>query len=409
MEFLKDNFEKGSLLERIRLFIFLRWLSVIGLTIIILVNKYFFGFFVDITPVVIILFICALYNFAFGYFERRETKKEGKGDDLKHLAMFQISYDSLFFILIIHFTGGIESPFLVYFVFHIIVSCIILPTTAIYLQTTTTALLMSAVVLLEKNSLLPHISMVDYSRYKPFESINYILLGLTIFVGTIYLSVYLVSHFSNKVQMQQKELDVKTFDLSTAKLALEGSYLDSVIALVKAVEAKDNYTQGHSKRVTKYIKEIAKRLGSDNQELEVLEFAGLLHDIGKIGVRESVLRKNGPLTPEEYEEIKMHSVIGYRIIEFVKFLERIRPAILYHHEKFDGTGYPSGLAGEQIPLIARIIAVADAYDAMKSERPYRQSLSSEETIQRLIQGKGSQFDPYIVDVFLKMLEEDKVT
>lgn len=408
MEFSKDNFEKDSLLERIRLFIFLRWVAVIGLTIIILVSKYFLNLYVDITPMVIILFICALYNFAFGHFERKETKKKGKSDNLKQLAVFQISFDSLFFILIIHFTGGIESPFLIYFVFHIIVSCIILPTRAIYLQITTTSLLMSSVVLLEKNGLLSHIPMVDYSLNKPFESINYILLGLTIFVGTIYLSVYLVSYFSDKVHHQQRQLMARAFDLSSAAAALENSYLDSVMALAKTIEAKDAYTKGHSERVTKYIQEIACELGFNQQESEMLKFAGLLHDIGKIGVRESVLMKNGPLSSEEYEEIKLHSVIGYRIIEFVKFLEKIRPAILHHHEKFDGTGYPSGLAGEQIPLMARIIAVADAYDAMRSVRPYRQQpLSFEQTIREFIKGKGSQFDPQIVDVFLKILEKDK--
>lgn len=399
-----DNFGKTDLIERITLFIFLRWVAISGLAVICLTAKFLGQLPFDIKPVLVIIFICAVYNFAFDYFKKKDSKDKER-HNLRQLAVFQISYDALFFILIIHFTGGIESPFLIYFVFHIIASCIILPTNVIYLQATTTALLMGAVVLLERHRLLPHVSLLDYNSMKPFESINYILISLSIFIGTIYLSVYLLAYLSKNVQKKQKEVLLKTLDLFTAQAALEDSYLDSVLALVRAIEAKDTYTQGHSERVTKYALMVGKELGFSPNEMKLLEFAGLLHDIGKIGIRESVLMKVEPLTKEEFAEITTHPRIGYRIIELVRFLEQIRGAVLHHHERFNGNGYPDHLSGEEIPLWARIIAVADAFDAMQSERSYRCAFSTEKAIEELIKGKGGQFDPKIVDIFLKVLKE----
>lgn len=400
----EDSFEKSELIERITLFIFLRWIAICGLAVICLTAKFLGRLPFEIMPVLVVIFICAGYNFAFDYFKKKESGYKEK-HNLRQLAVFQISYDALFFILIIHFTGGIESPFLVYFVFHAIASCIILPTNVIYMQVTTTALLMGAVVLLEKYRLLPHVSLLGHNQLKPFESINYILISLSIFIGTIYLSVYLLAYLSKSLHKKQKEVLLKTLDLFTAQADLEDSYLDSVLALVRAIEAKDTYTQGHSERVTKYALMVGEKMGFNAKEMKLLEFAGLLHDIGKIGIKESVLMKVEPLTKEEFAEITEHPRIGYRIIELVKFLGEIRAAVLHHHERFNGNGYPDHLAGEQIPLWARIIAVADAFDAMQSERPYRGAFSMEKAVEELLSGKGTQFDPKVVDIFLKVLKE----
>ncbi len=188
---------------------------------------------------------------------------------------------------------------------------------------------------------------------------------------------------------------------------LEEAYIQTIRVLVKVIERKDPYTRGHSERVAEYALKIGKALGLNEEEQKFLLYAGLLHDIGKIGVREEVLNKSGRLTEEEYEEVKKHPVYGAEILGEVRFLRRISSTVMHHHERWDGKGYPDGLEETEIPLSARIIAVADAYDAMTSSRSYRGALTVEDAIAELRKGKGSQFDPYIVDVFLEILEKIK--
>jgi len=187
---------------------------------------------------------------------------------------------------------------------------------------------------------------------------------------------------------------------------IRASFLSAITALAYALEAKDKYTSGHSQRVAKISVAIAKELGMPQDSIDKIRLAGLVHDIGKIGVKESVLNKTGKLTDEEYQQIKSHCEAGEHILIPVVEDEEILRAVRHHHERYDGRGYPDGLSGERIPLGARILAVADAYDAMTSERPYREAMSAETAYIEIERGKSIQFDPEVADAFLRTTKVD---
>ena len=186
-------------------------------------------------------------------------------------------------------------------------------------------------------------------------------------------------------------------------MKLKGAYVDTVSALVQALEAKDPYTRGHSERVAQYAGMIAHELKLPDDRAEILRYAALLHDIGKIGIARKVLNKPGRLTNDEFKRIKKHPEIGAGIIGDIDFLESAIPAVFYHHEHLNGTGYARGLSGERIPLLARILTVADSFDAMTSTRSYRPSLSPQEAAAELVACSGSQFDGGIVRAFVNTL------
>jgi len=183
---------------------------------------------------------------------------------------------------------------------------------------------------------------------------------------------------------------------------IRASFFSAITALAYALEAKDKYTSGHSQRVTEISVAIAKELGMPRNSIEKIRLAGLIHDIGKIGVKESVLNKPGKLTDEEYQHIKSHCDVGERILTPIVEDEEILKAVRHHHERYDGRGYPDGLSDEQIPLGARILAVADTYDALTSERPYREAMSTETAFAEIERGKGTQFDPEVTNAFLRI-------
>jgi HD-GYP domain-containing protein (c-di-GMP phosphodiesterase class II) len=172
-------------------------------------------------------------------------------------------------------------------------------------------------------------------------------------------------------------------------------------SLTAALDAKDSYTYGHSERVARIAVELGRELGLGEEELGDIYLAGLLHDVGKIGIQDSILCKKGPLTPEEYEHVKQHVTIGYTILSDLRQIRSLLPGVLYHHERYDGKGYPDGLAGEAIPLLARILAVADSYDAMCTPRPYREAMPTRRVEEILVQGSGTQWDPHVIEAFLR--------
>ena len=174
----------------------------------------------------------------------------------------------------------------------------------------------------------------------------------------------------------------------------------TIQSLVSALDAKDAYTCGHSSRVAELAVELATRLGFDEDRVATIRMAGILHDIGKIGVEDSVLRKPGRLTDDEFEQIKQHPVLGYEILQGIRQFNKILPAVRHHHESWDGTGYPDGLSGESIPRDAQVLAVADAFDAMTSDRPYRAGMPLEKVIAIFEEGRGSQWAADVVDVLL---------
>ena len=176
-------------------------------------------------------------------------------------------------------------------------------------------------------------------------------------------------------------------------------------ALAAAIEAKDEYTRGHSERVTTYAMKCGVAMMLTEAQLQTLELACYLHDVGKIGIPESILRKAGPLTEEEYGVVKQHSRMGANIIKNIEGAEEIADIVLHHHERWDGKGYPDGLKGEDSALLARILTVADAYDAMSSQRPYRDRLAVEKVFRTLRDAAGRQFDPDVVEAFVRSLSD----
>jgi putative nucleotidyltransferase with HDIG domain len=181
-------------------------------------------------------------------------------------------------------------------------------------------------------------------------------------------------------------------------------YFDTIKSLASALEAKDIYTHGHSRRVAKDAVRIARRLGLGKRQLEMIRHGALLHDIGKIGIRDSILFKPGPLDAEERQHIRSHPVMGATIMASFDVLKDVRDIIKYHHERWDGAGFPDGLSGAEIPLGARIVCIADSFDAMITSRPYREGMPIPRALEILRAERGKQFDPELVDVFVDVIQ-----
>lgn len=180
-------------------------------------------------------------------------------------------------------------------------------------------------------------------------------------------------------------------------------------AIAQAIEVRDNYTSGHCRRVADMAADVGKRMGLDNQELVYLRWAGIVHDVGKIGIPEEILNKPGKLTPEEYDVMKRHPALGAKILASTRYSEHILSGVRHHHERMDGKGYPDGIGGEQISLQARIIAVCDVWDALTSKRSYRNFFTTEQALVIMKEGRGTQFDPDILDVFLELMEKEQAS
>ena len=204
----------------------------------------------------------------------------------------------------------------------------------------------------------------------------------------------------------KSKVDEQTVELREKNSKIQEAYWQTVTALSEAVDAKDRYTSGHSKRVAEYSRMIAKRMGKSKKEQERIYRAGLLHDVGKIGVPVEIINKPGKLTDGEFDLIKIHPITGYHILREISEYSDVAIAAKYHHERYDGKGYPNGLEGENIPETARILGVADSYDAMTSNRSYRKGLPQDIVRAEIEKGKGKQFDPEIADIMLQLIDED---
>lgn len=209
----------------------------------------------------------------------------------------------------------------------------------------------------------------------------------------------------DKLRRREKLLDVvvreRTKELEESYLKLKVANRQALFGLAEAIEAKDPYTKGHCGRVAAFALVLAQEAGYPEDGLETLEFGAFLHDIGKIGVRDAVLLKPGPLDEDEWLHMREHPVKGYEIATQIEMLRPIMPAVRNHHERWDGKGYPDGMVGEKIPISARLVAIADAYDAMATDRPYKSALPLEECERMLRKQAGKMFDPELVEIFCK--------
>lgn len=231
-------------------------------------------------------------------------------------------------------------------------------------------------------------------------------LGAMDFIRKPFVANVLVLRVKHAVELIRLQRDLEGM-VEEKTRENENLFMHVVESLADAIDAKDNYTNGHSGRVAIYSKEIAERYGYDEKKQEKIFMMGLLHDVGKIGVLDELINKPEKLTDEEFSRIQKHPAIGSKILSNIKEMPELAAGAKWHHERYDGKGYPEGLSGEDIPEEARIIAVADAYDAMASNRSYRGALPQEVVRSEIEKGKGNQFDPTFADIMLEMIDEDK--
>ncbi len=234
--------------------------------------------------------------------------------------------------------------------------------------------------------------------------INSLMLGVEE-LGKGNLDYKVIVKSSDELAQLAVAFNKMSAELIEGKSKLQRYYIETIKSLIRALEAKDKYTSGHSERVAHYAIHIAQRLGLPEKDIKLLEEVAALHDIGKIGMPAEILNKNGALTKDEFEVVKQHPTVGEEILKPIEFLEPGLSAVRDHHERQDGTGYPHGIKGGLISIFAAIAAVADSYDAMTSDRPYRKALSKEEAISILEKSKGTQFNPKVVDAFVDYLKE----
>lgn len=236
------------------------------------------------------------------------------------------------------------------------------------------------------------------------------ILGMIIFAVPIFMmhlaTKQYVDHTKEYVialREAHTRLEETNTELRESVAALESSYAATLSAFSGMLDARDSETQGHSQRVVAYAMALGRAVNLADHELASLEVGAMLHDIGKVGVPDAILRKKGPLTPEEWQEMRQHPEVGYQLTSRIPFLDSASPVVRHHHERWDGTGYPDRLQAEAIPLAARIFTVADSFDAMISDRPYRRGLSIEQALAELQRGAGTQFDPQIIAIFSELI------
>ena len=236
------------------------------------------------------------------------------------------------------------------------------------------------------------IDMLRYYFFKSYGNLTFTRIGVLAF--TAFMGIYLYTDHITSLKQKEQESNVLASEVSAA--------------FAKVIDMKDKYTNGHSERVANYTAQIAKEMGYDDETVDKYYRIGLLHDVGKVGIPIAVLNKPGKLTDEEYDQIKSHTLKGYEVLKDISVVPELAVGALAHHERHDGKGYPNGLSGDEIPQVARIIAVADSFDAMYSDRKYRKRLDFEKATSRIREGSGTQFNPEVVDAFFRLVDKGEI-
>jgi putative nucleotidyltransferase with HDIG domain len=275
----------------------------------------------------------------------------------------------------------------------------------------------SGIVMKNKDPLIIN-NLDNFAYYKSLNKENFLensIMSVPMLVKGECLGVITLCNKLNGKPYTKKDLDFLVNVSRVGGIAFENtrlleriqeSYLKTITTLAMVIDARDHYTKRHSENVTRYSLMIAKEMGLGADQTDLIKRAALLHDIGKIGIRDDILLKPSRLTQEDYAQIKTHPVIGDEIVKSLPFLKDVSKLVRHHHERYDGKGYPDNIVGESIEFGARILAVADTFDAMTTDRPYRKRLSLDEARAELMSNKSTQFDPRIVDTFLKVIEKN---
>lgn len=286
--------------------------------------------------------------------------------------------------------------------FHLV--CYVVPFLMVILQETTIVIHRKSLPRRFVYSLFISISLPIFATVAQIFLYGLSLTTITMAFVMIVFYTFALKYISDLVQRSKERELASTREAQIREAELFG---ETTEALANAIDAKDKYTSGHSSRVAYYSRLIASEANLPKKTCDEVYFAALLHDVGKIGVDRDILNKVGRLTPDEFEQIKEHPILGDQILSSIKNAPFLSIGARHHHEKYDGTGYPDGLAGEEIPEIARIIAVADAYDAMSSRRSYRDPLEKNVIRRELEKGKGTQFDPKFAEIMLRLMDEEE--
>ena len=314
----------------------------------------------------------------------------------------------------LHLGGGfITLNFGIYLILILTTALVFQSRTSTRVMATICSVLFALLAVLELTNIIParnptFAPIYDFPQEGRILLSNFIL-GLILVSLTTYASGEAAEIVGKWSLSLTREVEAKTHQLSQALSNMELTYNNIVTALANVIEVRDYYTSDHSNRIAILAIETARRLGYKEEQLERIHLSAILHDIGKIGIPDNILNKPGRLSPEERRVMMRHPEIGEKVIAAIKDLSDVAEVIRAHQEKFDGTGYPDHLRGEEIPLPARIIAVVDAYIAITDERIYKPARSTEEAIQELIRHAGTQFDPQVVETFLEVLNSEART
>ena len=367
------------------------------------------------------LWFILYHNFLLRFLQRRSRRV---ADTTVYFSVLLL--DTLTLGAAIHFTGGIESILVPLTAVIVVLGALFLGFGQCLCVSLSAAAAYALGIWLEYLGAIAHYHIFPQLGPLLYANTSYVVL-MTFGVGSVLLTLGAIAGHLASIRRQHQEqlgemhlrlqewnrdlelrVEEKTRDLRAMHERLQQAYLGTITAFVQALAAKDSYTQGHSHSVSIYARLIAEELGLESERIQRLVQACELHDLGKIAVPDRILLKPGPLTKEESEIIKQHPITGSRILEPLTFMKDITEMVRQEHERWDGRGYPAGLKGEEIRLEARVIAVADAWDAMTSARPYRAPMTREAAIGELKRGAGTQFDPMIVEAFLRVLESGKL-